>query len=689
MKKRTPSLTCDHSDQKEVRGLGTKITPDPTLVFAQRYQAFFESTTDAIAVFNGEGEILDANPQLLKLSGYSYETIVSKSLKDLFRKSSYEEIWARFRVLLEGRKRKYPVECELVSESGKRRLIEVSLSLLRNQYGYSKTILAMIRDVTRRKVAEKRVVQRAEELQKVFDTVQTILLVVDERKCIRRINRSGLEALLKDESEVLGKRVGDVLGCVNRLDSSGECGMGSHCRNCVIGGSIFDCLNGGEPVLGVEEAITRENFEESPFYFRINVVPLKTRGKSWGVVSLDDITDRKRAELEFYRLNNSITRANLELKKTLEDLTRSQYQLLESQKLEQIGLLASGLAHNLRTPLGGIKGYAQLLKMDQGEFQELNMIISEVEVMESIINNLMLKNRKDNENKELILNLNNLLEIELEFLSANMFFKHRVQKEIFLDKNLPPVSGVYAHFSQVISNIIQNALDAMYDTQERKLIIRTRHDDQFIYIEITDTGCGIPDDICDTVFDVFYTTKPTTEEREGDEPFGTGLGLSSANYFIRQYGGKIGISSKIGEGTKVTIKVPHKQKEKASPVQRVLIVDDSDAMVNILTQVCEDMGIEAYGVMDGEKALDIYKKMKPHVIISDLCMPGLTGTEMMSKIRSLNPSQRVIYVSGYLENPEFEKWLEQETEQPSLCAVLKKPFSLESFRETLKRMVFD
>ena len=677
-------------DQKEIIHKGGGKGADPVLIFAKRYHAFFNSTNDGIAIFNANCDILDANPRLLKLSGYPYDIIVSKKLDDILDEKSCEEIKIQSRILIEGRERKKPIESlesVLISRSDRRRPVEISLSLLKNQYGFPKAIFAVIRDLTKRKEIEARFIQRAEELQKVFDAVPTILAVFDGRRKIKQVNQAGLDAFQKPEKEVIGERIGDALSCVNRHDSPKGCGFGPRCRKCAIRENMLRCLRTGDTVLGVEYLITREGFENRDFYFKINVVPLETMGKRWGVISMDDITDRKRTEEKTLELNNNISRANLELKKTLEDLAKSQSQLLESQKLEQIGLLASGFAHNLKSPLSGIKGYAQLLSMDHKDMRELNLIVGEAEKMESIINNLMLKSRKDHENKEEILNLNDLIKIELEFLSANMFFKHRVKKKIYLDKNLPSVSGVYAHFSQAVVNIIQNSLDAMYNVNEKALTIRTRHDDQYVYIDIGDTGCGIPEKIQDKVFEVFFTTKPLVTERKGEEPFGTGLGLSTANYFIRQYGGKISLESEAGKGTTVTIQVPYVQKKKSVP--RVLVVDDSESMVDIVTQICDSMGIESYGATDGEKALELYRKWKPDVIVSDLCMAGLSGPEMMTEIRKSDPSQRVVYMSGYLENPEFREWLAKEKERPSLCTVVKKPFSLENFREILSKMVFD
>jgi len=666
---------------------GNRVSTDPLIVFAQRYQAFFNSTTDGIAVFGLSGEILDANQRLLELTEFTYDEIVSKTIEDILPADSLNIIKKEIEKVSAGHILDSPVELSLLSSTGRKYIVETNLNLLKEQYGYSKTILVLFRDITRRKNAENKLLERAAELQRVFDAVPTILVVLDENKKIRRINSAGIEFTGLTEKLALGKRIGEVLQCTNHYKSKRGCGIGPLCRRCAINESINRALKAGERVTGVEESIVREITASSNTYYRINVIPLDSDNKRWAVLSLEDITDRKNAEIEAIRLNDSIARANIELKESLEKLARSQSQLVESQKLEQIGLLASGLAHNLKTPLGGIKGYAQLLALDNGETHEIKMILEEVEVMEGIIENLMVKSRRDHDTKEEKINLNELINIELKFLNSNMFFKHQVKKKIDLDPNLPEIFGIYTHFSQVLMNIIGNGLDAMHDSDEKVLTIKTRHDDENIYIEVSDTGCGIPDEIKEDIFNPFFTTKPAPTEVHDNEPFGTGLGLSSANYFIHQYGGSISIDSKVGVGTKVTIQFPYHRDLSLGKTRRILIVDDLSSLVDILVQVCQGMGLEAYGVSNGEEAIELYKKVEPDIVVSDLCIPGMSGPQLVKEIRSLNPEQRVIYVTGYYDNPDYKTWLSHEMQKPSINAVLKKPFPLEYFKDVVQRMI--
>ena len=378
------------------------MSQPPILIFAQRYKAFFDATNDAIAVFNATGDILDANPLLVQMSGQPFETLVSMHIADIFDPMDVGALQRIFKRILEGKRQKEPLECAIVHQNGDRRILEVSLSLLKNQYGYAETLFAVMHDVTLRKEIEADLMQQAEELQRVFDAVPTLLLVVDERERIRRMNRSGLAALDAVEYQVLGQRIGDVLHCHWRLESPLGCGHGPSCKKCLIYLSLRRCIDDGETVMNQEESFPQRagSTPSEYFYYRVNCIPLETRGKRWSVVSLEDSTAKKRAEIKTRTLHDSISQSNMELKKSLDHLAQSQTKLMAAQKLEQIGLLASGLAHNLRTPLAGIKGYSQLLKVEYPHLQELNFVLDEVGIMESIINNLMLKSRKDHQKSQ-------------------------------------------------------------------------------------------------------------------------------------------------------------------------------------------------------------------------------------------------------------------------------------------------
>lgn len=240
-----------------------------------------------------------------------------------------------------------------------------------------------------------------------------------------------------------------------------------------------------------------------------------------------------------------------------------QLQLMNEHKLAAIGQLAAGISHNLNTPIAIIQANAELLKLTHPKIKEAEKILQQTKRMSQLINTILDKGRKEQNTSMMFVDLNDLLKQELEFLNANLFFKHQIEKEYHFDPNIPKIKAVYSDFSQGISNIIQNAIDALFDAPQRKMSISTEWTGQKILVKIADSGPGIPEHLRDKIFDPFFTTKPTQTEQDAvsDIPHGTGLGLSSAYNLLTPYGVKIDLESKEGQGTTFVLSIPAKKEE--------------------------------------------------------------------------------------------------------------------------------
>lgn len=234
-------------------------------------------------------------------------------------------------------------------------------------------------------------------------------------------------------------------------------------------------------------------------------------------------------------------------------------ELMSEQRLATIGLLATGVAHNINTPLMGIYGLAQVIKMKHPEIHDIDGVISQVERINGIIRNLMWKSRQEQELAKQDIDLNVLLQEELRFLEADMEFKHNVEKQFEFSPDLPPIYGRYSDFSQSLMNIIRNALDAMYETEEKRLKVSTSVANGDIAIHITDSGKGIEPGHISQIFEPFFTTKPAVGQTENGEPTGTGLGLSTVHKLLTPYGCKFDIQSEPGKGTTFVLFIPVEQ----------------------------------------------------------------------------------------------------------------------------------
>jgi PAS domain S-box-containing protein len=231
-------------------------------------------------------------------------------------------------------------------------------------------------------------------------------------------------------------------------------------------------------------------------------------------------------------------------------------QLQQSQKLEALGLLASGVAHNINTPLSSIIGYAEMLKITGKSSEESEAIICQALRIKDIVNTMMLKTSRDQEVEPAVININDLLQTELRFFEANLHFKHDVIKKFDFSLNLPNIKGVYSDFSQSLMNIISNANDAMFNADEKNMTIRTDHRDGKVVIEVTDTGEGIPPENLPHLFEPFFTTKPRRGEQSPGVPVGTGLGLYSAHQLLSKYGAELRVESTIGVGSTFVVEIP-------------------------------------------------------------------------------------------------------------------------------------
>jgi PAS domain S-box-containing protein len=238
---------------------------------------------------------------------------------------------------------------------------------------------------------------------------------------------------------------------------------------------------------------------------------------------------------------------------TLEKEAREklEMELIKTNKLAEIGRRVEGIVHNMNSPLNSIIGYAQLMKKEIGENEDLEKILKSGKLIAHYIKTLQQKIKNDNVSMYRLIDVNKLLKDELELFKNNLFFKHHVKTITSFEKKLPKINAVYGDVSMCITNIINNALDAMKNSEEKILRISTSTTkDNFIKITIQDTGCGIEKKDLPHIFEPYYSTKSYPQGS------GYGLGLAIARYIVDKYKGKILVKSEVNKGTDFTILFP-------------------------------------------------------------------------------------------------------------------------------------
>ena len=235
------------------------------------------------------------------------------------------------------------------------------------------------------------------------------------------------------------------------------------------------------------------------------------------------------------------------------DETRRLYsQVVQSERMASVGIVAAGIVHNLKNYLTSIQGFAELLEHNHPDITGVKEIVIASGKMDQMIADILAKSRQ-RKTAEAV-DLNTLLRREIDFLLADAVFKYEVEKDISLAEDLPPIECVYTDFSQAIGNLLHNALHAMHDRDPKKLTVTAARQAEHIVVAISDTGCGIAPKDIEQLFEPFFTTKLDTGEN--DEPVGTGLGLYMVKRLLEPYKVKIKVESVVVEGTTFRLEIP-------------------------------------------------------------------------------------------------------------------------------------
>ncbi|MCF7859015.1 MAG: GHKL domain-containing protein [Candidatus Cloacimonetes bacterium] len=256
------------------------------------------------------------------------------------------------------------------------------------------------------------------------------------------------------------------------------------------------------------------------------------------------VTHEKR--LKFYGSIIDVTKhiKEAEARKSLE------LELIKSNKLADIGKRIEGIVHNINSPLNTILGYAQLIKKNQKENTDIDRIIDAGKNIAQTVKGLLTKVKQSNISIDRNIDVNKLISQELDFCKHNLFFKHYVLLNTDFQKNLPNVTASYGDLSLCTANVINNAIQAMKDSVQKELSIKTYENSGFVYIEITDSGEGIPQKNIEKIFETYFSTKT---EKSGT---GFGLGLAITKNIIEKYRGEIKVESKLDHGTTFTLILP-------------------------------------------------------------------------------------------------------------------------------------
>ncbi len=398
------------------------------------------------------------------------------------------------------------------------------------------------------------------------------------------------------------------------------------------------------------------------------------------------------------------------VKEDITELKKMREHFYNIQKLESLGTLAGGIAHDMNNILYAISGYVNLLNRKIEGNNSLKKYLDSINEGLTRASNLVKqiltfsKHNPYQKSREVV-DLSESIEKSIEFV------REIIPSSIIIDYNFKArnkfVCASETNLHQVMVNLFTNARDSIGEAQGHITVkvedidpdtiqqykIKNPENRTFVKISVTDNGKGIPEEIMDRIFEPFFTTK-------GREK-GTGLGLSTVYRIVTNLGGVIDVKSEVGKGTTFEIILPanpyiEKERETERTVkyddlkgsETILFVDDEEAIVDSIGESLKDFGYEVMGITDSYAALNIFKSnpKKFDIIIMDQTMPGLLGTELGKEILKIRKDIPMILCTGYSDTVDYDKAKElgfkefviKPTTSEKLAFLIRKVFDKES-----------
>lgn len=534
--------------------------------------------------------------------------------------------------------------------------------------------------------------QSRNEWERTFNAVTDLIMIIDPEYRIVKLNTAMAEMLGLPAEEAVGRTCHRL---VQRLAGEADRETGTTPSVCSSGAGtapdegtrvcgdcpITELFDSGR-ITTVERSMPGRSGTRS---YEVISTPLKNAAGTViaGIKIMRDITARKAAEAE---------RLSLEA------------QLLHTQKLESLGVLAGGIAHDFNNILTAVLGHAELALLRMNPAAPGRENIQEIEASASraadLARQMLAYSGKGKFTIE-TLDLNAVVTEMTHMLEVSISKKAVLRYK--LQEGLPPVDADATQLRQVIMNLVINASDAIGDRSgtisistgamdcDRAYLGEIWLQDNlaeglYVSLEVADTGCGIDKESVTKIFDPFFTTKFT----------GRGLGLAAVLGIMRGHRGAIKVYSEAGRGTVFKALFPAsaelalslKQQREQIALHKgggtVLLVDDEETVRAIAREMLEALGFRTRSATHGREAVELFTKYGADIdcVMLDLTMPHLDGEETFRELRRIRPDVKVIMTSGYCEQEVTQRFIGK-----GLTAFIQKPFKLASLNDTLRKVL--
>ncbi len=612
-----------------------------------------ESIAEIALATNLDGRVIYVNPATCSALGYGDEELLNESVEDLFDLSPEDRDRLR-QCSADGGSGSF--EASAVRRDGSRFPVQLSFAPMREGDAVSGMVAVAV-DVSEREQARDALRESQQMLQLILDSIPVRVFWKNRESRYLGCNRCCAgDAGLGSPEEIIGRTDFDLVWCAHA-----------------------EAYRADDRVV-MESGIAKISYEEpqtwsdgTDLWVRTSKVPLcDLTGNVIGVLgTYENITEQRDADEQRRRLEEKV---------------------LQAQKLESLGVLAGGVAHDFNNLLMGILGHADLLLADLPEESPYRESIRQIERSAvraaEITKGLLAYSGKGRFVVESV-SLSRIIEEMSRLLSVSVSKKAVLTYD--LDPDLPPIEADTSQVRQVILNLVTNASDAIRHREGRIRIsagtLSLSEADlgesfldpglpagDYVYLEVSDDGCGMNEDMQKKIFDPFFSTKFT----------GRGLGLAAVHGIVRGHGGAIQVTSKPGKGSTFRVLIPaagerpsvcRERAPAASgpkpPRVTVLAVDDEEVVRYVAKTMLERSGFNVLTARDGEEAVNVFREHSDEIraVVLDMTMPRMDGEETFRELKRINNDVRVILSSGYDQKEAVGRFTDQ-----GLAGFIQKPY---------------
>jgi PAS domain S-box-containing protein len=612
----------DRSTSEE--GIVATVATDSFSLSELRYRRLFEAARDGILIVDPQTrEIVDVNPFLVEFLGYTHEEFIGKELYEIGMPSDRAASQAAFRELLKKGYIRYE-DLPLQAKDGHMVAVEFVSNVY--QEGYRQIIQCNVRDISERRRAETALHQSEERFKLVTRAVSDVIWDWN------------LETGSLWWSDGFTTTFGYAADEIEPGRASRESRIHPDDLSRIVAG-INDAVDNGAGSWSAE---------------------YRFRAKDGSYANVQD-----RGYILHDDAGNSIRMVG-----GIRDLTeerKNQMQSVRAQRMESIGTLAGGIAHDLNNVLTPVMMSIELLRINSDNVQDRMAILDTIKVScrrgADLVRQVLTFSRGV-DGQRVAIRLRQLVD-ELKGLISESFPRN-IKIVTMVPDDLWPITGDPTQLHQVLLNLAVNARDAMASGGTLTLTAKNVSLDprevggsretsagRHVMIQVSDTGTGITTENCEHIFEPFFTTKGIGE--------GTGFGLAIVHTAVKSHGGFLTVESEVGRGTVFKIYLPADPSLRTlaslppfhSDVARgegelVLVVDDEPEVLEMTKRTLETFGYRVMTARNGAEAVAIYTKNMGTIaiVLTDMMMPVMDGAAAIQEIRRINPSARIIAVSG-------------------------------------------